>query len=287
MGIESSKQENKEDRDVTNSVKMNPFHLGEVLEVVFRHLTLSDLANLRLTCHEGKEAVDGFAMTYLSARQREEALRHFYNSSRLCLLPHERKLFEASHANGSNCFLRFRMAQEIVKDGTARFLVARADVFHHLDNPNYIRTERDDQLQREVVHLISVCWLLFRIHLGYHTRGNYTLRMRFKNQGRDFSSDGDAPGELSVVRVLTDSVVKIITEEIGFPAWKKMARGGFDQSALRFSTLAQGSDGWMYLVMRFTLSVDSELMFEFSDTKNGWWKSNMYWDFVEIQKYSS
>ncbi len=287
MGILATKHENNADMEETSGVKMNPFHLGELLEIVFRQLSFSDLGNLRLTCHEGKDAVDAFALSYLSKKQHEEALRHFYNSSRQCLLPHEKSLFEASHANISNCFLRFRLAHEIVREGTTRFPVARADLFHHLDNPMYLRTEMDNWLQRQVVQLLSVCWLLFRVNLGFYKRGNYRFRMRFKSSGRDRSSSGDTPGELSIVRVLADSVVKVVTEKIPFSAWKKMSSGTFDQSRLRHSQLAPSTDGWMYLVMWFTLSVDSELMFEFSDIKNAWWKSNLSWDFVEVQNYSS
>jgi len=263
---------------------MNPFDLGELLEDVFLHLDLTDLANLRLTSKEGRDAVDNFATNYLSRRKRNQALIEFYKSSFNCLLPFEKEMFDASRRNIGNIFLRLRLSMEIVKDGTVRFPVEQADCFHHLDNPSYIVRQEDSKLQRKVVYLKNVCWLLFNINLGFQKSGSYRVRMRYKVANKYRGQNSEEPGEVSVNQVSGESSVKIVSERIGFNSWSKLAEQNGAESILEHSRIEPSTDDWMYFVMPFALTVDSELRFDFNDTVNPWWKSGMFWDFVELQR---
>ncbi len=143
---------------------------ADVYEAVFDMLPAEDIAAFARTSKQSKGVVDTYVAHSVSKGDGIYALRHFLNTNPLTLkeLLLKRRLERLSERKGEAFvgvvhLLGVRAMSE--RYGAGRYVkrehVYDADSFPHLGNPSYIVRQFDDHLNREVVHLRTVCWLHF------------------------------------------------------------------------------------------------------------------------------
>lgn len=270
-----------------------------ILEIILSHLAIRDLQVFCLTSKRSQQIVEEFIEHYMACHNRRKALQLFLENCQYCFLPYERRNFQLLSENPEGSTIRhYIAAKKFILGETWRFSVADCEDFPHLGS-RYISKHWDNSLNRYIVELHSVCWLLFKKTLGFHPKGQYQVRLRIFVRsniqwplwGREEVPNFDTQLKVNKLTRSEDGTVStrttLVSEEISPEFWSSIGKCAFDNSLLQRCDVVQDvSDRyWNYIVFKpFSIGDESELEFEFSDVTNPNWKSGLKWDFIEIQQ---
>ena len=291
-----------------------------ILEQIFSNLDLQDLANLSVTCKLFNDTVGEFLRHECCSSKLLDILNKFVNQNSGLLTQFEK--FETDsmlsemwwctdsiqeRVKGNSCLSRkgmYKMLTKIERYKKALTRVSAADErvgFPHRGNNNYVITEMDDILGREVVRVKSVCWLQVNYTWEDVKPGVYKVAMMIKI-GRRFtwphrSSDmtewrvtypgfgvdgiGGVGGECEkLVMVNRDwwnclDKLQTPTKKVGqglSVEWVELGDHGFDKNS------------WIRVEMPEILVVEEgNVSFELKDVQCPWWKSDILIDIIELR----
>ena len=85
-----------------------------------------------------------------------------------------------------------------------------------------------------------------------------------------------------------DTEVILVEQCVDSGYWKSLARRTLDPKELKLDSaeikVDYGSDWYWFHLDEFRLEAESDLVFEFIDITNPYWKSGMKWDFIQALK---
>ncbi|TRY74537.1 hypothetical protein TCAL_16828 [Tigriopus californicus] len=174
-----------------------------------------------------------------------------------------------------------------------RVLVAQIQSFAHKDNSNYFQVIHDETLNRQIVHLHTVCWLHFEHTFRDLPPGRYqcSLRMRATPQ-LNWSTFGASqpPGSIEVRQITQThgSPEVLVSQAMQANWWSQIRARQFDGSNLENATLHfESGTSWFHVTLTpFQLERCSDILFQFRDVDHPFWKSGLDWDFIELRKLS-
>jgi hypothetical protein len=257
-------------------------------------------------------------------------LRHFLSSNPLTLseLVLKRKLDKLAGKKGADFLsvVHLKAVRSILEGHNIRGTWARrehvynADHFPHLGNTDYIFKTFNDELNREVVRLSTICWLHFiKTFTGVPKGKFYSFRHLFDGRtaifffffiflGRfraslriralpnlswsDYGNNqhGTTISVSSVTSKGDEKVVRpLVTQLVPVSVWEAMAKrssgnvASLDPPAkITFDSTRSDSWAWLHLAPFDIEDETADVRFLFRDVDNPWWKSGMEWDFVQL-----
>jgi len=151
----------------------------------------------------------------------------------------------------------------------------------------YITTPSDADLDRNVLHVDDVCWLQFSHKFKDVEPGTYSLgvlikigeNFRMPLRARDFTEwTVDYPG---------DSKQQKVTVKVSKEWWQKLSIGEIPQSGSENLIVEweDASQDWFCVSVRgVTVRRRGEVGFEMKDVVCPYWKSGLYFDFLQLYK---
>lgn len=279
------------------SQSFNAFRLfdlnDEIQEKIFEFLSPRDLSRLSQSCKSGRKSVKSFIHHHLESFDRRKKAEKFFNSHKMVFKPIEREFLGSNIS--SDTTLNYYASKLMTPLDVVNFPAAEAEDFPHFGNSDYIVAHWDEQLDRNVALVDTVCWLKFIKKLGSCATGRYLARLHFY-LGADSRwlcfTDHDH-SQVRVTKVVapktTKEEVRVVLKEENLLSnyWPLMANGDFDNSKLVHSRVVPDGahPGWHFFELEsFDVEDASELLFEFWDTENQYWKSNVKFDQIEVTK---
>lgn len=267
-------------------------------EIIRRINSTKDLLALMRTSKAFHSLVIAFVEHYCATDNRLEKVEHFMQNKPLLIreLALKQKMLKNP---GQITLLQFKAVRWFQGDEPTgeildRVPVAQIENFAHKDNNNYIQVIFEDDLNRHIVHLNSVCWLHFEHVFRSIEPGRYqcSLRMRTTPQ-LNWSTFGanQAPGTIEAHRITHPQgrSEPLVSQTMQANWWNQIQARQFDCANLENAKLLfESGTRWFQLILTpFQLEQTSDVLFRFRDVDHPFWKSGLDWDFVELRKISN
>lgn len=265
-------------------------------------LSPRDYVQLSLTCRSIRTSTQDFLLHYANYVGRDDNVTMFFERNTGVLLPWEKHLYDClenlQRAEPDLVVQKLPLYREILgvipesaRDVT-RISVITSQVFSYLGDKDHVYVSYNEDLQRDVVYLREISWLMFSTELPKFHSDSFPAfyRIRLHLQIReDVIWKGDQP---MVVRLLRCSDNEIIRHYFIHPRiWKGLAAGdkvdlsynNYNDKHLRIVPAETAS--WYYLVIdNVQVKEGEEIKFSVDDRQNVFWKSGKSWDFLEIMR---
>ena len=264
-----------------------------LMENILQNLNVSDLVSLCKTSKTMKEQVQNFALHYVLSHSRMEALRCFFDNG--LLSPGEEafkvRIDECKDPHSSNALYLLRCIKKYAN--IRRFSVTEAIEFPHYGNPQYIVKEKSDLLNREVVHLKTVCWLHFKQILPDIKAGTYEISVHFQMgsdfswpSGRTWGGNNKSAAQLLVTDENSHDEPPLVQVDVEPEYWNQVEQNKFENRLLQGNAFFTKSGKYWNLITMKNVIVEKQtnLAFVWKDIDNPWWKHDMYWDYVQIKE---
>jgi len=270
-----------------------------VLEQIFSSLHLRDLASLSQACKLFSSRVGEFLRHECCSSKLSDKLNNFMSKNAGLLTKFEQRLtgsLEAQLAAGFDtnrqAMFKLLLNMDHYNRTVDRVSVVQERVgFPHRGNPSYVLAERDAELGREVVRVITVCWLDLSHTWEGVMPGVYKMAIRVKI-GENFRWPHRAedmtewtarwPGE----GVNGEKVVLVSRD--WWNCLKKQQTPSFEVSqglSVEWEQASGSQTGWVRVEMpELVVEEEGNVTFGLKDVQCPWWKSDILFDFIELRK---
>ena len=273
--------------------KLLPEHWERIFDLILAD-SKHGLLPFLMTSKRCRDQVLNYAAHFVHKKGRLNRLRHLLLSDGdFPLLIEEKalrlklhKLDQAEKLTLIHLKAVFRL--NLLEGEMKRCPVYLADDFPHLGNPNYIFTEFDEPLNRDIVNLKDVCWLYFNKEFSIEHPGQYqfSIRMRLRPNLRwpHFRWHHHQGANVTTFKVTRDEDI-LVSQDIDAKWWPMIKSKQFDApEALTDATLNyERNSDWFSLRLRPVFIAEaSAVKFHLRDIDNPGWKSGMQWDFIQL-----
>ena len=273
---------------------------NDSLHNVLSYLNIKDLVALSRTSKTLKQNVQQYCLHYIQSYSRLEKLQQFSKCDYLTIkenLDKEKitKILNEDEVTLKSSMKLFKFVQQYAHNYFRRFGIVDAESFPHLGNPAYIIREHYPPLGRNVVRLITVCWLHFYKILPEIPPGKYRISLHFEVMDElnwpDYARNNQNDTILQICGndYIDHNRAGHIFEEISFHPkhWDQIRKNQFNEihQHLNGKGFVHKSHGnWFFVEFRpIEISKETNLHFVWKDIDNPWWKGGMRWDFIEVK----
>ena len=256
---------------------------------VLVYLPPRDLLQLALTCRSMRDLVYMFCSS--TKKQDEMKTRKFFSSTD-CLLPFEKTL-QITLESSNSPLLIYKIGKGYAN--RRRISCLNVDTFPHSSNPEYFERSRNEYLERDVVTLITVCWLEIKHEINNVLPGQYhfVMRLMFTEDFSWPSGWGDSNDLVRFKVSWNDGDGSKRSIEMNFPSslWDEIRDFIVDDKPIENMPVNcafeknDNEHGWFNIRILepiCLLAENTDVFCQFSDIENGWWKSGIAWDFIEL-----
>ena len=267
---------------------------GFLLEHVLRYLSTRDYVQLSLTSTSLHHHTTEYLLHCAEAAARDHNIAQFFSRNHALLLPYERRLYHA-YTRLPTCTHLPLYAEllRVLKDHVTRTSICTSQVFGYLGDKEHVYVEHSAELERDIVYLKEISWLLFRTNLPKLDVLPATYCVRLHLQVREgVVWKGDQPMTVRVQRCATHEIVR--HNFIHPSVWRDLASGkevNLDYNGYNdpndFRIECTDTASWYFLVIdNIRVGEGEDLYFTLDDRRNVFWKSGKSWDYLEVVRVS-
>ena len=150
----------------------------------------------------------------------------------------------------------------------------------------YIPTPLDRDLGRNIASVDNVCWLSFSATFDAVEAGDYSISVLMKvspDMSMPHRSEDYTEWTVQYPRDLEHNELKV---RVYKDWWNKLSSGGIPQSGSNNLVVeSENHSGWVRVIIpKITVSKPGEVWFEMRDVVCPYWKSGIFFDFIQISK---